>query len=142
MESGRGLLIMIDCVETEEQNLSLYLDQSEERLLRFSKSERIWPLYEEPVSTAKKKKKEERHKQWKEKQLHGKFIRETEEVRSEKTWGWIRKTYLRKETEGLVFAAQEQALRTNWIRKNIDGQEVSEKCRMCGERDVSITHLI
>ena len=142
MESGRGLLIMIDCVETEEQNLSLYLDQSEERLLRFSKSERIWPLYEEPVSTAKKKKKEERHKQWKKKQLHGKFIRETEEVRSEKTWGWIRKTYLRKETEGLVFAAQEQALRTNWIRKNIDGQEVSEKCRMCGERDVSITHLI
>ena len=142
MGSGRGLLIMIDCVETEEQNLSLYLDQSEERLLRFSKSERIWPLYEEPVSTAKKKKKEERHKQWKEKQLHGKFIRETEEVRSEKTWGWIRKTYLRKETEGLVFAAQEQALRTNWIRKNIDGQEVSEKCRMCGERDVSITHLI
>ena len=133
---------MIDCVETEEQNLSLYLDQSEERLLRFSKGERIWPLYEEPVSTAKKKKKEERHKQWKEKQLHGKFIRETEEVRSEKTWGWIRKTYLRKETEGLVFAAQEQALRTNWIRKNIDGQEVSEKCRMCGERDVSITHLI
>ena len=40
--------------------------------------------------------------------------------------------YLRKETEGLVFAAQEQALRTKWIRKNIDDQEVSEKCRMCG----------
>ena len=42
----------------------------------------------------------------------------------------------------MIFAAQEQALRTNWIRKNIDGQEVSEKCRMCGERDESITHLI
>ena len=32
--------------------------------------------------------------------------------------------------------------RTNWIRKNIDGQtylfqEVSEKCRMCGESDKS-----
>ena len=56
--------------------------------------------------------------------------------------GWIRKGYLKKETEGLIFAAQEQALRTNWIRKNIDGQEVSEKCRMCGERDESINHLI
>ena len=42
----------------------------------------------------------------------------------------------------MIFAAQEQALRTNWIRKNIDGQEVSEKCRMCGERDESIIHLI
>ena len=42
----------------------------------------------------------------------------------------------------MILAAQEQALRTNWIRKNIDGQEVSEKCRICGERDKSITHLI
>ena len=49
---------------------------------------------------------------------------------------------MKKETEGLIFAAQEQALRTNWIRKNIDDQEVSEKCRMCWERDESITHMI
>ena len=49
---------------------------------------------------------------------------------------------LKKETEGLIFTAQGQALRKNWIRKNIDGQEVSEKCRICGERDESITHSI
>ena len=42
----------------------------------------------------------------------------------------------------MIFAAQEQVLKTNWIRKKIDGQEVSEKCRMCGERDESIIHLI
>ena len=58
--------------------------------MRFSKSERILPQYEGPVSTAKKQKKEERYKQWKEKQLHGKFIKETEEVRTEETWGWNR----------------------------------------------------
>ena len=91
MDGGRGLLSIADCVETEEQNLSLYLDQSEERLLRLSKSERILPQYGGPVSTTKKQKKEQRHKQWKEKQLHGKFTRETEEIRSEETWGWIRK---------------------------------------------------
>ena len=142
VEGGRALLSIAECVETEEQSLSLYLDQSEERLLRLSKSERILPQYGGPVSTTKKQKKEQKHKQWKEKQLHGKFIREKEEIRSEETWGQIRKGYLKKETEGLIFAAQEQALRTNWIRKNIDGQEVSEKCRMCGERDESITHLI
>ena len=49
---------------------------------------------------------------------------------------------MKKDTKGLIFAAQEQALRMNWIRKNIDGQEVSRKRRMCGERDESITHLI
>ena len=93
MEGKQGLLSIADCVETEEQNLSLYLDQSEERLLRFSKSERILPEYKGAVSTAKKQKKEERHKQWKEKQLHGKFVRETKEARSEETWWWIGKGY-------------------------------------------------
>ena len=44
--------------------------------------------------------------------------------------GWIRKGYLKKETEGLTFTPKERALRTNWIRKNTDGQEVSEKSRM------------
>ena len=63
-EGGRGLLMITDCVETEEQNLSLYVDQSEEILFRISKSEEILLDYEGPVSTAKKQKKEERQKQW------------------------------------------------------------------------------
>ena len=43
MEGGRKLLGITGCVQNEEQNLSLYLDQLEERLLRLSKSERILP---------------------------------------------------------------------------------------------------
>ena len=46
-------------------------------------------------------------REWKEKQLHGKFIRETEQVRREERWRRIRKSYLKKETEGLIFEAQE-----------------------------------
>ena len=53
---------IVNYLETEEENLSLYLDQSEEKLLRFSKSKRILPQYEGRVSTAKKQKKEERLK--------------------------------------------------------------------------------
>ena len=41
----------------------------------------------------------------------------------------------------MISAVQEQTLRMTWIRKKIDGQEVSE-CRMCGERDESITNFI
>ena len=62
MEDGRGLLSIADCIKTEEQNLFLYLAQSEEKLLSFSRSERILPEYEGLASTAKKQKKEERHK--------------------------------------------------------------------------------
>ena len=45
--------------------------------------------------------------------LHGKFKREKEEVRSQETWGWIRKGYLKKEKEEFIFAAQEQDLKPN-----------------------------
>ena len=38
----------------------------------------------------------------------------------------------------MIFATQEQTQRTNWIGKNIDSQEVSEKCLS----DESIIHLI
>ena len=44
------------CVETEEQNLSVHLDQSEERLFRLSKSERILSQYGGPVCTTNKQK--------------------------------------------------------------------------------------
>ena len=37
--------------------------------------------------------------------LHGKYIY-SEEVRSEETWGWIKKGHLKKESERLIFAAR------------------------------------
>ena len=57
MEGERELLSISGCIGNEEQNFSLYLDQSEERVLKFSKSEKILPQYEGPVSTARKTKK-------------------------------------------------------------------------------------
>ena len=87
MEGEQGLLSIVDCVEAEEKN---FISRSViEKVLRLSKSERILPEYEGPVSTAKKQTEEERHKQWKGKQLHGKFVRETKEVISEEIWRWI-----------------------------------------------------
>ena len=62
-------------------------------------------------------------------------------MRDNESWAWLRKGYL-KETEGMIVAAQDQALRTNWIKKHIDKQNISEKCRMCGERDESVSHIV
>ena len=118
IKNGNGLLSIADCVETEEKNLYIYLDQ-EEILLKLSKCERKLLQYGGPVPTAKKQKKEERHKQSKEKQLHGKSVSQKEKVRSEETWGQIRKGYLKKESERFIFEAQEQALRMNWIKKTL-----------------------
>ena len=48
---------------------------------------------------------------------------------------------LKVETEALVFAAQEQALRTNYIKFNIDKSLESPLCRMCGQKGETVNHI-
>ena len=35
-------------------------------------------------------------------------------------------------------AAQEQAIRTKYIRKIIDNEDIDSICRLCGERDKTV----
>ena len=60
----------------------------------------------------------------------------------EKFWGWLRNGDLKKETEGMILAAQGQALRTNYVKFRIDHSCVSPKCRMCGDKDETVRHVI
>ena len=48
---------------------------------------------------------------------------------------------LKKETEGLITAAQDQALWPNAVKASIEGADVSPMCRMCGEREETVFHL-
>ena len=67
--------------------------------------------------------------------MHGQFTREmSETVDKDKTWEWTRKGDLKVETEVLIFAAQELALRTNYVRFNIDKSMDSPLCRLCGQK--------
>ena len=76
------------------------------------------------------------------KQLHGQFERATKQDRNTDTWLWLRKGALKKETDGLITAAWDLALRTNSIIKRIDGEEISPLCRMCREREETIRHIV
>ena len=49
---------------------------------------------------------------------------------------------MKKETEGLLVAEQDQAPRTNVINNQIDKTQEDSKCRMCKEEDKTITHII
>ena len=53
-----------------------------------------------------------------------------------------RKGDLKKETEGMITAVQDQALRTNAIKAKVEKQNLSPLCRMCGEKDESMQHLV
>ena len=89
-----------------------------------------------------KTRRERRIKSWHEKTLHGQFIRETEKVADKQSWNWLKQGELKRETESLIFAAQEQALRTNAIKAGIDKQHISPACRMCRNASESATHII
>ena len=57
-----------------------------------------------------------RKQKWEEKQLYGRFKRLTSDISHKKTWTWSRKRNLRRETEFLLIAGQNNAIRTNHIK--------------------------
>ena len=80
---------------------------------------------------------------WKNKDMLGQFVRDTEPVSDkEKSWGWLQNGDLKKETKGVILSAQGQALRTNYVKFRIDHSCVSPKCRMCGDKDETVWHVI
>ena len=44
-------------------------------------------------------KKEKRLEDWEEKVLHGQYLRQTKEVRSDQCWTWLQNGNLKRETE-------------------------------------------
>ena len=60
----------------------------------------------------------------------------------DKTWIWQRKDNLQRETESLLIAAHNNAIKTNHIKARIDMTQQNSKCRLRGDRDGTINHII
>ena len=43
-------------------------------------------------------------------------MRQTKEVRSDQCWAWLHNGDLKRETESLIVAAQDQSIRTNLVK--------------------------
>ena len=83
-----------------------------------------------------------RKQKWEGKQLYGRFKRLINNISRDKTWTWLRKGNFKGETESLLIAAQNNAVRTNHIKTRIDKTQQNSKCRLCGDRDETINHII
>ena len=83
-----------------------------------------------------------RKQKWEEKQLHGRFKRLINNISHGKTCTWLRKRNFKRETESLLMAAQNSAIKTNHIKVRIDKTQQYSKCRLCGDRDETINHII
>ena len=48
----------------------------------------------------------------------------------------------RSETEALITAAQDQAIRTNYIKATIDKSQIEAKGRMCRDKNGTVSHIV
>ena len=89
----------------------------------------------------KKQREQGLKKKWNEKRMHGQCVREMpEKVDKNKTWQWLSRSDLKISTEALLCAAQEQAIRTNYVKYHIDRTSESPLCRLYGKRGKSVQH--
>ena len=106
-EGGRGLISDEGAINTEDRNINVFISQSQEHLLKA-----VWKRKNvDEIETPKEHKervKGKRAEGWSGEQLQ--FKRETEDF-SGVSWNCIRTGELMKETEGLIFTMQDQALR-------------------------------
>ena len=66
---------------------------------------------------------------------------QTKEVRSDQCWAWLQNEDLKKKTESLIVAAQNQSIRTNLVKAKIDKSQGDSLCRVCRKVDESIDHI-
>ena len=76
--------------------------------------------------------------------MHGKLPKYLEKghVDQEMSFQWMKNTGLKGETEGLITAAQDQALNTRCYSKHIIKQGSTDRCRMCHTQVETVEHII
>ena len=139
-EGRRGLISIEDCFELAIRGLEVYVHGSEETLIKAARGGKIDGL--EAASPLKRSKKEKRLEDWEEKVLHGQYLRQTKEVRSDQCWAWLQNGDLKMESESLIVAAQNLSTRANLVKAKIDKSHGDSLCRVCGKVNESIDHTV
>ena len=131
-EGGRGLASIEDSVDASLQRLEDYMDKHERGLIKAIRNDTDNVIDDRMTTTWKQK--------WEKKQLYGHFKRLINNVSHQKTWTWIRKGNLKRVTESLIIAAQDNAIRTNHIKARIDKtQKIANVGYVATETKPSIT---
>ena len=133
-EGGGGLASTEDSVDASIQRLEDYIEKHERGLITAIRNEMDHVIDDRMTTTRKQK--------WEEKQLYGRFKRLINNISHQKTWTWLRKWNLKRESESLLMEAQDNAIRTHHIKERIDKTQQNSKCRLCGDRDETTNHII
>ena len=133
-KGGRVLAGIEDSVDASIQQLGDYIEKQERGLFIAIRNDTDNTIDDRMTTTRKQK--------WEKKRVYDRFKRLINNISHQKTWPWLRKGTFKRETEYLLLAAQDNAIRTNHIKARIDKTQQSSKCRLCGDRDETINHIV
>ena len=76
--------------------------------------------------------------------MHGQYPKRVNEkdMGHQMTNQWLKSGGLKSETEGFIIAAQDQATETNYYRRNILNDGTDPMCRICGQYQETIDHIV
>ena len=76
--------------------------------------------------------------------MHGQYPKRVNEkdVDHQMTNQWLKSGGLKSETEGFIIAEQDQAIKTNYYRRNILNDGTDPMCRICGQYQDAIDHIV
>ena len=75
--------------------------------------------------------------------MYRQFVGEmAEELDKGISWKWLVQSDLKVQTEATICAAQEQAVRANYTKNEINKTSENPLCRICGKRGDTVQHII
>lgn len=148
-DGGRGLIDIVNMHNKSIIKLREYFHQKENESPYYAaliKIDKYTPLElnnnnkELPILTD-----EEKMTRWKHKALHGRYPHEInqEHVDKQASYNWLTHGDLYPETEGFMFAIQDQVIKTNNYKKHILKENLdTDLCRRCKKSSETIHHII
>ena len=133
-DGRRGFASIENNMDTSIQRLKDYIEKHVGRLITAIRNNTNDTRTSRMIITRKQK--------WGKRQLYGHFKWLTSDISHKKTWMWLRKRNLKRKTESRLITAQNNTIKTNHIKARIDKTQQNSRCRLCGERDEIINHII
>ena len=126
-EGGRGLASIEDNIDASIQRLEDYIEKHERRLITAIRNGTDYTIDERMTITRKQ---------------NGEKNNCMAALKTNKQHLTPENLDFTRDTESLLIAAQDNAIRTNHIKARIDKTQQNSKCRLCCDGDETINHMI
>ncbi|XP_044766219.1 uncharacterized protein LOC123322341 [Coccinella septempunctata] len=144
-EGGRGLCSIEDTCKQEKINIKNYFNNTNLPIHQWVAAQESMTQETNDDEQDRENHAEQLRQSWQSKQLHGRFYanlhQEDVDIAASNTY--LTQGYLFPQTEGTIFAIQDQVIPTRNYSKHIMKQQVENtKCRLCNNAEETTQHLL